>query len=166
MASKLEMKFVPFSEWRRDIAPLWSMEGADRFIAPTIDGFGQMQFAGKEKFSKVLVYPITAELDGERVGWTSIYNISNEAVRVRGIYVLPHHRSSGIGYAMVKYAASLWPLPWKHCYMFAREGNIQRYLKWGFTIAPQHKLRSWEDPRVMNLPDIVLMRRPIHEIKQ
>jgi GNAT superfamily N-acetyltransferase len=93
----------------------------------------------------IVCFPIACELEGQRVGWTSVYNISSEAVRVRGIYVLPEYRSSGVGFQMVRYAMSLWPKPWRTCFMHARTGNLERYLKWGFAVAPGHSPRTWKE---------------------
>jgi GNAT superfamily N-acetyltransferase len=163
MLDKLKMKVIPFARWRREIAPLWSMEGGEKYISPTIDGFDQMQYVGKERFRSVLCFPIEAELDGERVGWTSIFNISDEALRVRGIYVLPDRRSRGVGYAMVMHAIGLWPLPWRWVYMYARQANIERFLKWGFVPAPLHRSRTWENAAVPNPSEILLMRKAIRQ---
>jgi GNAT superfamily N-acetyltransferase len=160
---KLTMKFLPFAEWRREIAPLWLMDGAERFIPHVLDGYGQLQYMGRERSRSMLYFPITCEYDGERVGWTSIYNMSDEAVRVRGIYVLPEFRSNGIGYHMVKYAASLWPAPWKYCYMYARQQNVERYLRWGFSIPEDHVVRSWDEGYYAGAGRIVLMRKALNE---
>jgi GNAT superfamily N-acetyltransferase len=163
MDDELTMKVVPFAEWRQDIAPLWGMDGAERFISPTIDGFGQMQYFGRERLRSVVCFPIACEVQGERVGWTSIYNVSSEALRVRGIYVMPAFRANGIGFKMVEYGMSLWPLPWKYCFMYARSTNVQRYLKWGFEIAPRHKMRAWEGGLTPGGKRIVLMRKAFRE---
>jgi GNAT superfamily N-acetyltransferase len=163
MNEKLKLRTIEFSQWRREIAPLWLMDGSYRFIHQTINGHGQMQYIGKETVGNILLFPIAAELEGERVGWTSVYNISAEAVRVRGIYVLPEFRSSGIGYAMVQCAMSLWPPPWKRCFMYARASNVQRYLRWGFVVAPGHAVRSWPYGKQLNDAEIVLMQKPLPE---
>jgi hypothetical protein len=161
--SELTIKVVPFAEWRREISPLWQMEDEIDEISTIIDGYGQVQYGGRERLTQILCYPIVAERDGERIGWTSVFNMSEEAVRIRGIYVLEKHRSGGIGYKMVKYASSLWPLPWKWVYMYAREANVDRYLRWGFHIPPPFKLRTWESQSLDNPPKVVLMRRNMHE---
>lgn len=160
-SSKLQIKIIPFSEWRREISPLWLMEGSYRLIPQVIDGYGQMQYVGRELFRRVILFPICAEYEGERIGWTSIYNISDEALRVRGIYVLPEFRSNGVGRAMVEFAMGLWPAPWKRCFMYARASNIERYKRWGFAISSDHELRSFEDGEAVNEPGILLMQKEL-----
>ncbi len=159
MLDKLIFKIIPFDEWRRMIATLWLMDGSYGFIPPIINGYGQMQYCGKEVFRRIVLFPIAAEYEGEQVGWTSIYNISDEAVRVRGIYVLPEFRSSGVGFRMSNYAMSLWPAPWKYCFMYARSSNLDRYLRWGFTVPPAHKMRTWDYGRRMNEGQIILVHK-------
>jgi GNAT superfamily N-acetyltransferase len=157
--SKLELRIIPFSEWRREISPLWLMEGSYTQVTHTLNGYGQMQYVGREYFQRVLLFPIAAELEGERIGWTSIFNTSDEAVRVRGIYVLPEFRSNGVGWTMVHYAMSLWPDSWKRCFMYARASNVERYQRWGFTIVPDHSHRSFEQGEALNDREIVLMQK-------
>src|SRR5262245_8640873 len=159
--SNLRLKIIPFSEWRLQIAPLWLMTGSYHFIHQVPDSYGQMQYVGRELFTRVILFPIAAELEGERVGWTSVYNISDDAVSVRGIYVLPECRSSGIGVTMVNYAMSLWPSPWHRCFMYARSSNVQRYERWGFTVVPGHQLRAFElaDREALNERGLRLMMK-------
>src|SRR4051812_41680886 len=104
-----------------------------------------MQYVGQEFFSKILLFPIVAEYEDERIGWTSIYNISDTALRVRGIYVLPEFRSNGVGRSMVNFAIGLWPATWRTCYMYSRESNVERYKRWGFDVVPSFSLRSFDD---------------------
>lgn len=163
MNDRLTMRIVKFSGWRREIAPLWLMDGSYRFIQPTINGHGQLQYMGRETFENILLFPIAAEIDGETVGWTSVFNISAEAVRIRGIYVLPEYRSMGVGHAMVKYAMSLWPPAWRQCFLYARSSNVERYLRWGFAIAPGHRMRTWRYGQQLNDGEIVLMCKPLRE---
>lgn len=133
---------LPFTTWRREIAPLWHMEGAARFLGPLIGGYGQMQYCGEELATRVRCVPLAAELDGERVAWTSIYNLSDQALRLRGIYVLPVWRANGIGRALVDHAVSLWPARWDRVFLYARLPNVERYRRWGFDVVPGNLPRS------------------------
>jgi GNAT superfamily N-acetyltransferase len=160
-SNKLQIKIIPFSDWRREISPLWLMEGSYQLITQVIDGYGQMQYAGRELFRRVILFPICAEYDGERIGWTSIFNISDEALRVRGIYVLPEFRSNGVGRTMVEFAMGLWPAPWKRCFMYARASNVERYKRWGFVVSPDHELRSFDMNEAVNEPGILLMQKEL-----
>jgi GNAT superfamily N-acetyltransferase len=163
MKDKLTMKIIPFAEWRTGISPLWMKSGAERLIPHVIDGAGQLQYMGRERLNSIVVFPIAAEFEGQLVAWTSVYNISDEAVRIRGIFVQPEFRANGVGYEMVKYAMSLWPDPWKYCFMYARKGNIERYERWGFTKAPQAELRTWDEGQLLGSGEILLVRKPLRE---
>jgi len=147
----VELTTIGFSEWRRQIAPLWGMESSSQLIQHTANGHGQMQYVGREQFRRVILFPIAAELEGRRIAWTSTYNISDEAVRVRGIYVLPEFRDRGIGHLMTNHALALWPAPWKRCFMYAWPANVARYERWGFAIAPGHEMRTEADGTEMVL---------------
>lgn len=142
-AARTRLRFVelPFATWRQEIAPLWHMEGAAHLITPLVNGYGQLQFAGAELPERVRYVPLAAELDGRRIAWTSIYNISDRGLRLRGIYVLPQWRSNGIGRALVQHAIDLWPESWDRVFLFARTGNVDRYRRWGFEIVPGHSPR-------------------------
>jgi GNAT superfamily N-acetyltransferase len=143
-AARERLRFVelPFDVWRREIAPLWHMEGSAQLITPLVNGFGQLQYAGPELPARVRYVPLAAELDGVRIAWTSIYNISDQALRLRGIYVEPHWRSNGVGRALVMHAIGLWPAQWDRVFLYARLANVDRYRRWGFAVAQGHRPRS------------------------
>ena len=138
---RLRFVAVDGATWRREISPLWHMEGAPDRVTPTVNGHGQMQYAGAELAVRVRVLPLAAELDGTRVAWTSVYNVSDQALRLRGIYVLPAWRSNGIGRALVQHAIDLWPETWDRVFLYARTGNVERYRRGGFEIVPGHAPR-------------------------
>jgi len=142
--ARARLRFIelPFEIWRREIAPLWHMEGSAHLITPMVNGFGQMQYAGPELPARVRYVALAAELDGARIAWTSIYNISDQALRLRGIYVEPQWRSNGIGRALVMHAIARWPERWDRVFLYARSSNVERYRRWGFEIARGHRPRS------------------------
>jgi GNAT superfamily N-acetyltransferase len=164
MTDKLVMKIIPFAEWRTEIAPLWMRVGGERYIGPTVEAHGQIQYPGPERPKSMLCFPIAAEYENERIGWTSVFNLSNEAIRIRGIYVLPEFRANGVGYRMVQHAMSLWPAPWKRCFMYARPGNVQRFARWGFEVVPGMEPRSWPEGRSFGGGDIVLMQKSMRDL--
>ena len=84
VAARARLRFVMlrYAQWRQEIAPLWHMEGSTRFISPLVNGYGQLQYAGAELVTRVRLMPLAAELDGERIAWTSVYNISDQALRL------------------------------------------------------------------------------------
>lgn len=143
-AARERLHFVEldFDRWSREIAPLWHMEGAVHLITPLVNGYGQLQFAGPELPARVRHVPLAAELDGVRIAWTSIYNISDQGLRLRGIYVEPQWRSNGVGRALVTYAVGLWPAHFDRVFLYARLANVERYRRWGFEIVPGHRPRS------------------------
>ena len=161
LADRLALAVIPFAQWRREIAPLWLAEGAVGWIPPLLNGHGQLRYAGAELLSRVLLFPIAAELDGRRVGWTSVYNLSDHAVRVRGIYVLPEFRAMGIGRRLVAFATGLWPPAWRRCLIYARAANVALYERWGFVAVPGHHPRPSDLDRLLPNLTVQLMARPI-----
>jgi GNAT superfamily N-acetyltransferase len=143
-AAQARLRFVelPFATWRREIAPLWHMEGSVHLITPLVNGYGQLQYAGPELPARVRFVPLAAELDGARIAWTSIYNVSDQALRLRGILVEPQWRSNGIGRALVTHAVSLWPASFDRVFLYARTTNVARYRRWGFEVVPGHRPRT------------------------
>ena len=139
---RLRFAELPFEVWRREIAPLWHMEGSAHLITPLVNGFGQLQYAGFELPARVRYVALAAELDGVRIAWTSIYNISDQALRLRGIYVEPQWRSNGVGRALVMHAIGLWPDAWDRVFLYARLANVERYRRWGFAVVGGHHPRS------------------------
>lgn len=144
VAARARLRFVMlrYAQWRQEIAPLWHMEGSTRFISPLVNGYGQLQYAGAELVTRVRLMPLAAELDGERIAWTSVYNISDQALRLRGIYVLPAWRSNGIGRALVEHALGHWPANFDRVFLYARLGNVEIYRRWGFDVVPGHFPRT------------------------
>jgi GNAT superfamily N-acetyltransferase len=161
MSPQLDLTFevIPFADWRAGIAPLWNMEGMESRIAMAINGHGHLRYAGRELMQRVLFFPIAAAWRGQRIGWTSIFNVSDEVLRVRGIYVLPEMRSLGVGRRMVEFAENLWPACFGRTLMYARASNIERYRRWGFVAAPGHLLRAFELERTIDEAGVQLMVR-------
>ena len=164
---RLRFQLLDIETWRREIAPLWHMEGAPHLVAPTVNGHGQLQYCGAELAERLRFLPLAAELDGARVAWTSIYNISDQALRLRGIYVLPQWRSNGIGRALVSHAVELWPPGWDRVFLYARTGNVERYRRWGFEIVPGHTPRVHR-PGLAAAPGLIvqMMRRRVSHAPQ
>jgi len=159
MATRLRFSVIPFSLWQREIAPLWFKEGSHHSILPILNGHGQMQYVGRELFNRILLFPVCAEYEGERIGWTSVYNISDTALRIRGIYVLPEFRSNGVGKSMVNFALNLWPDCWTDCFMYSRSSNIERYRRWGFEVVSPFSMRSFDEEKIPGESGIVLMSK-------
>ncbi len=166
MSQPLDLTFeiIPFADWRAGISPLWNMEGSVGRITAAINGHGQLRYVGREQMRRVLFFPIAAAYRGQRVGWTSVFNISDEALRIRGIYVLPDMRSQSIGRQMVAFAESLWPASFNRTLMYARASNIERYRRWGFIAVPDHSLRAFELEDTIDEAGIQLMVR--HRLEQ
>ena len=159
--ARARLRFVelPFAQWRAEIAPLWHMEGAVAHVTPTVNGFGQLQFCGAELATRIRFLPLAAELDGTRIGWTGIYNVSDQGLRLRGILVRPEWRSNGIGRALVDHAESRWSARWDRLFLYARLANVPRYRRWGFDTVAGHAPRSQRRGAADPEERIVLMRR-------
>ena len=109
----VEYQILSTEEWRQRIQPLWPWN-TDYHWIPLIDNpFGMMQYAGREVFTKVIVFPVMATVDGEPAAYTYVHNISDTHLRTRGVYVEPKFRGKGdlIG-PLLDYACFLYPEPW------------------------------------------------------
>ena len=137
------------------------MDGATRWIPRLHGGHGQLRYCGADLAERVLLFPVAAEIDGRRIGWTSAYNVSDEAIRLRGIYVLPEFRAMGVGRRLAAFACGLFPPPWRTCLIYARAANVALYERWGFAVVPGHAPRSSELDRVLPDVTVVLMARSL-----
>jgi GNAT superfamily N-acetyltransferase len=155
----LTYSVMDFETWRKEIAPLWLAQGSYASTQKIIHGFGQLQYCGKDLFERILLFPVCATLRGQRVAWTSVYNISETALRVRGIYVLPQFRSQGIGRKMVDYATANWPEKFSSTFIYARGSTVNKYLRWGFRCVENHSARSTPEQYLPGEKSIVLMVR-------
>lgn len=144
----VELETIPFEKWREKIWPLWPQARFPEEISPIDNTYGIMTYVGREIFEKVLLFPIEMKLDGKAIGWTSIYNISDEDVRIRGLYVLPEFRGRGLGYRLCDHAISLWPEPWRRCFGFWRTTAFPSLEKnWGLRRCPGYEPRTIRVPK-------------------
>jgi GNAT superfamily N-acetyltransferase len=126
---RLEYRLIAFDAWLKNMRPLWNH--VDDFESvPLFDNrHGIVQYSAIEAFEKIVVFPVEMLLNGQPIGWTSIYNISDVDVRIRGLYVLPEFRGRGLGFRLCDAAISLWPLPWSRCFGLWRSTAYPRLQK-------------------------------------
>lgn len=130
-------KIIPFSEWQVGIAPLWSMEDRPHEIPIINNPFQIIQYPLADWPEKVCFLPIEYSEDGVVKGYTSMYNISDSVLRIRGIYVLPEHRGQGVGHRMWQEAATAYPETFYRVTGFWREDSAPKFIQHsGMTIVP------------------------------
>ncbi len=157
MKNTVEYKIISFEEWRISVQPMWSWIEDHHWIPIINNPYGMIQYAGKEVFSKVIQFPIAAFVDGQQVGWSLVYNISDTVIRVRGVYVLPEARGLGIGTGLYDFALSLWPEPWSHYIGYYDAKSLKHFEKtWDLKPLPQF---TW---RVRVIPTTNQTGEPIH----
>jgi GNAT superfamily N-acetyltransferase len=102
------LKVIPWSEFAQGIAKHWRSENPST-IPIWNNPFGIVQYPRAQWATDILCFPCTWIEDGQRVGYTSVYNISDHVLRTRGVYVLPEYRGRGIGPKMMRASWDLFP---------------------------------------------------------
>lgn len=134
---------ITFENWRESVRPLWMWIEDYHWIPIINNPYGMVQYAGKEVFDRTILFPIAASIDGEQVGWSLVYNISDTAIRVRGVYVSPKARGFGVGTGLYDYALSLWPAPWHRYVGYYDRKSLDLFSRtWGLKPVPGHVWRT------------------------
>lgn len=132
------IEVIPWEEFCEGIAPLWKVD--DPKNIPIVNNpFQIIQYPLEEWSSKIIYFPckFVCPSSGVTQGYTSIYNISDTILRIRGIYVLPDHRGLGIGHKIWQMATNLFPSTFYRTVGFWREDSAPRFIKYsGMNIVP------------------------------
>lgn len=141
----VEFKVINFDEWRQHIQPLWPWNTDWHWIPIINNPYGMIQYAGYEVFKRMVMFPVMCTVDGEPAAFTSVYNISDTHLRLRGIYVKPEFRGQRLTVPMMEWACNLFPEPWHTVIIYGRSTNIDYYLKvWFDEQMPNYKWRKRE----------------------
>lgn len=129
-------EFISFPKWQEGIAPLWRVD--DPTTIPIINNpFQIISYELKDWPKKILFFPIRYWEEGVVKGYTSVYNISDTVLRIRGIYVLPEYRGQGVGHRMWKAACGYFPKSFYRVVGFWREDSAPRFIEHsGMSIVP------------------------------
>jgi GNAT superfamily N-acetyltransferase len=134
---------ISFSEFQRGIFPLWGNESDPTSIPIYNNPYGIFRYSGLEQRDEVIFYGVkfTETPDGPPMAYSSIYNISPNILRIRGIYVLPEFRNRGIGHRLVSNFWSLFPNSFTRIVGFWRDDSYERFIKYSnMKIVPE---TSW-----------------------
>ena len=92
----VEFQVIEFDEWRQRIQPLWPWETDWHWIPFLNTPFGQNQYTGLDTFKRVITFPVMCTVDGVPAAYTSVFNISDTHLRIRGVYTEPEFRGRGL----------------------------------------------------------------------
>lgn len=139
----VQYSIITFENWRKSVRPMWKWIEDYHWIPIINNPYGMVQYQGLEVFERTLLFPIAASFDGRQVGWSLVYNISDTAIRVRGVYVLPEARGLGVGTGLYDFALSLWPEPWNRYVGYYDEKSLELFSRtWDLKPVPGYEWRT------------------------
>lgn len=119
---------ITFEQFQHGIAPLWHTD--DPSSIPIYNNpYRIIQYSRNDQPHRMLVRCVRYIEDGEIKGYSSIYNISDAILRIRGIYVLPEHRSKGVGHRIWREMVDLFPASFYRVVGFWRESSYARFIE-------------------------------------
>jgi len=97
--------------------------------------------------------------------YTSVYNISDTHLRLRGIYTEPEFRGQHLVTPMLEWACNLFPEPWHTVIIYAREYNLDYFLGgWFDEQMPNYSSRQREVNESFENYTITLLRKKYRDI--
>ena len=124
------IQIIPWKTFQEGIAPLWNVD--DPKTIPILNNpYRIIRYPVMEWRNKIVFFPcrFIDPKTKEVLGYTSIYNLSDEVLRIRGIYVLPEHRGKGVGHQIWQAAAELFPSGFHRVFGFWREDSAPRFIQ-------------------------------------
>jgi len=119
------IEVIPYDEFCVGIAPLWNQ--APNTIPIWNNPYYIVEYPQEQWSSDIIYFPARYILDGEAVGYISIYNLSDCHIRPRGIYIKPEHRGRGLGHQMQRAAWDLFPQSFYRAFIWSRQENVERF---------------------------------------
>lgn len=131
------IEIIPFAKWQEGIAPLWdSTTPSD--IPIYNDPFGIIRYPLADRPSSIIFMPVQFRKDGVIMGYSSVYNISDSILRIRGVYILPEFRGHGVAHQMVDEMIAMWPKAFYRTIGFWREDSYSKFIQHsGMDIVPE-----------------------------
>jgi GNAT superfamily N-acetyltransferase len=123
------IEVIPFGSFQQGIAPLWYADDRPQDIPIYNNPYRIIQYPVMEQHCRVLYFPIRYIENGETKCYSSIYNISDSVIRIRGIFVLPEHRGHGVGHRMIDEMVNLFPSTFHRVVGFWREDSYERFVQ-------------------------------------
>ena len=124
------IEVIPWKDFQVGVAPLWKTENP--VDIPIVNNpYRIIHYAFDDWKSKIVYFPCRFRCPETKdvLGYTSIYNLSDTVVRIRGIYVLPEHRGKGVGHKMWQAASDLFPEGFHRTVGFWREDSAPRFIE-------------------------------------
>lgn len=123
-----QVEIIPWPEFQCEIAPIWNVD--DPETIPIINNpYRVIQYPLSEWPKSIIHFPFRYSENGEPVGYTSLYNVNDDTVRTRGIYVLPQCRKRGVASRMLEAGMDLFPIGFRRLVGFFRENNVAKFKK-------------------------------------
>jgi len=122
------LKIIDFATWRQGIAPLWNRYDYEK-IPIYNNPYNIIQYPQEDIHRSILFFPVCYYVDGEPACYSSIYNISDHILRIRGVYVLPKFRHKGLAHKMLLEMINLFPSTFYRVVGFWREDSYERFIK-------------------------------------
>lgn len=124
----MTLEIIPWSEFQVGIAPLWNVD--DPATIPILNNpYRIIRYPVQEWRDRIIFFPCRWVVKGEAVAYTSIYNVSDEVTRIRGIYVLPEHRGRGYGHMILRAAMECFPEGFHRTVGFWREDSAPGFVR-------------------------------------
>jgi hypothetical protein len=165
----VEFKVIDFDEWRQRMQPLWPWN-TNWYWLPIINNtYGQIQYTGHEAFTRVIMFPVMCTVDGTPAAYTSVFNISDTHLRLRGVYTEPEFRGQRLVAPMLDWACNLFPEPWHTAIGYGRETSLDYFLNvWFDEVMPNYSSRKRIEHELVDSrsdePTATLMRRKFRDI--
>jgi len=122
------LEIIKWHEFQKGIAPLWGSSEPE-FIPIFNNPYGIIQYDQKQWHTAIVYFPCRYSVDDVVVGYTSIYNVSDIHIRLRGIYILNEYQGCGLGHRMQQAAQDLFPKSFYRSFIFTSQP--ERFCKYG-----------------------------------
>lgn len=154
------LRVISWADFQKGIAELWKSDDPDTI--PIINNpFRIIQYGVEEMRDRICFFPCAIVDQDENIAcYTSIYNISDTTLRVRGIWVHPSYRGRGVGHKAWQMATTLFPPSFNRVVGFWREDSAPRFIEHsGMKIVPGTDW-FWSDYSGVNMRMLYLDRGP------
>lgn len=157
---KGEAQIIPWTEFQPAIAPIWNVD--DPTTVPILNNpYRVISYALEEWPTRIVHFPYRYVENGKVVGYTSLYNVSDDTVRTRGVYVLKESRGNGVARRMLEAGMNLFPDGFRRLVGFFREANVEKFKRtcdmkefpgtdWFWSTYQQIRIRMlyWDRPNI------------------
>ena len=123
-----KLEVIKWSEFQKGIAPLWKTKPST--IPIFNNPYNIIQYPQHMWHTNIVLFPVCYKVDNKPVAYSCVYNISDDLIRTRGIFVLEEHRGKGYGHKIQKAQWDLFPKTVYRAFGFWREDSAPRFIKY------------------------------------